>query len=204
LKAYLDARGVPVSQTSKADELRALVRKHHHTAVSKWNSIDFGDFSIENLRNYLVATGDKTAKRIGEKSDATRKDLVMAAQSAYSSASSAGGTQYASATSFIAKATATANKKAFDTWSESDLKAYLDSYGVPVPQGSKIDELRAFARRQSTYYRYGTSTPAETFLAKINEGAQNTWNWVMDQLNLGADAAKKKAGEVNSKVRDEL
>ena len=96
----------------------------------KWNSIDFDDFSVEHLRNYLATTGDKTAKRIAEKSDATRKDLVMAAQSAYSSASSAGGTQYASATNYIAKATATANKKVFDTWSESELKAYLDSYGV--------------------------------------------------------------------------
>jgi hypothetical protein len=186
----------------------------------KWNSINFDDFSVENLRNYLATTGDKTARRIAEKSDATRKDLVMAAQSAYSSASSAGGTQYASATSYIAKATASANKKVFDTWSESELKAYLDSYGVvclttcsqmtsltclqPVPQGSTINELRAFARRQSTYFRYGTSTPAETFLAKINEGAQNTWNWVMDQLNIGSEAAKKKAGEANSKLRDEL
>lgn len=99
--------------------------------------MDFDDFSVENLRNYLIATGDKTAKRIGEKTDAARKDLVKAAQSAYSSASAAGGAQYASATSYIAKATSTARKNTFDAWSESELKAYLDSYGVVCWRGPK-------------------------------------------------------------------
>lgn len=70
----------------------------------------------------------------------------------------------------------------------------------PVPQGSSLNELRAFARKQSTYFRYGTSTPAETVFAKIQE----TWDWVKDQLNIGAEEAKKKAGDANSKIRDEL
>lgn len=78
----------------------------------------------------------------------------------------------------------------FDTWTSSDLKAYLDSYGVPVPQGTKEEELRAMARKQATYFRYGTSSPGGTFLAKLQNGAQ----WVLEQLKFGA-ASGRKEGE---------
>ena len=37
----------------------------------------------------------------------------------------------------------------------------------PVPQGTKVNELEALARRQSTYFKYGTNGPAETAFAKI-------------------------------------
>jgi hypothetical protein len=82
---------------------------------------------------------------------------MSAAQSYYSQASKSGGTAYASATSYLAKQTDAAKDSMFDTWSDSELKSYLDSYGIPVPQGTKSNELKAFARRQSTYFRYGTS-----------------------------------------------
>jgi hypothetical protein len=204
LKAYLDARGVSVPQASKTDELRALVRRNSHLASNRWNSMDFSDYSLENLRDYVVNNGDAAAKAVGAKSAATRDELVSAANSAYSSASSAGGSQFASVTSYLSKATATANKNMFDTWSESELKAYLDSYGVPVPQGSKLNELRAEARKQWTYWKYGTKSPSGTLLAKMQEGATGAWNWVANQFNMGADEAKKAAADVKSKAKEEL
>lgn len=121
---------MPVPQTSKVDELRALVRKHSHKAASGWTVWTFEDYNYENLKNYILANGDAAAKKIAEKSDATRADLVKAAQSAYASASSAGGDSYASATSYLAKATQTAKNNLFDAWNDSELKTYLDSYGV--------------------------------------------------------------------------
>jgi hypothetical protein len=204
LKAYLDARGVPVPQASKTDELRALVRKHSHVAAKRWNSIDFGDFSVESLKDYLATNGDAAAKKISEKSAVTREELVSAAQSAYSSASSAGGAQFASATGYLSQATASAKDNVFDTWSDSALKSYLDSYGIPVPQGSTVNELRAEARKQWTYFKYGTSSPGGTILAKIEEGAKDAWNWVAKQFNMGVDEAKKKAAEAEAAAKDEL
>lgn len=137
LKGYLDARGVPVPHASKTDELRALVRKNYHKASTGWNAWTFDDFSIENLKDYLKSNGDAAAKKTADKSGATRDELVSAAQSAYASASSAGGATYASATSYLTQATDSVRKSAFDTWSESDLKNYLDSYGIvsqPLPK----------------------------------------------------------------------
>lgn len=204
LKAYLDARGVPVPHASKTDELRALVRKNSHKAWSGWNAWTFDDLSTEKLKSYLQANGDAAAKATADKTGATRDELVSAAQSAYTSASSAGGATWASATSYLSQATDSAKTSVFDTWSESELKNYLDSYGIPVPQGSNVDQLRAYARKQWTYFRYGTNSPSGTFVAKLSESAQNTWQWIMDQLNAGSDAAKKTAGDAKDKVKEEL
>ncbi|ROV87121.1 hypothetical protein VMCG_10735 [Cytospora schulzeri] len=204
LKSYLDARGIPVPHASKTDELRALVRKNYHKAASGYTAWTFDDMSAENLKDYLKKNGDAAAKKTAEKSGATRDELVSAAQSAYASASSAGGENWAAATSYLAQATDSAKSSAFDTWSDSDLKSYLDSYGIPVPQGSKIDELRALARKHSTYFRYGTSSPSGTVLAKLSETLQSTWHWIMEQVNAGSDAAKQTASDARQKVKEEL
>ena len=82
------------------------------------------------LLQSLKTQGDAAAQKIGEKTDATREELVRAANSAYSSASSAGGDAYATMTSYLAKATDDTKQYTFDTWSDSELKAYLDSYGI--------------------------------------------------------------------------
>lgn len=211
LKAYLDARGVPVPQTSSLDELRALVRKHSRKAASGWTAWSFEDFTYDNLKDYLEKNGDAAAKKAAAKKEATRSDLVSAAHSAYSSASTAGGTAHASATNYLAQVTENAKSDAFDTWSHSELKAYLDSYGIPVPQGSKIEELKAEARKQATYFRYGTTSPSETFFAKLEGAVMGSWKWVSDQLELGSTVAQKEAADAKynaeikaNKIKQEL
>lgn len=201
LKAYLDARGVPVPQGSNKDQLQALVRKHSHKAATGWNAWTFDDFSLDNLKKYLSKHGDIAAKKAAEKKDASRDELVSAANSAYSSASTAGDSTYASATSYLSEATASAKQNAFDAWTEAELKSYLDSYGIPVPQGSKLEELKAEARKQATYFKYGTSSPGGTIFAKLEEAAKNGWNWVTTQLSLGSEAAKQKAAEAEAQAR---
>jgi hypothetical protein len=178
------------------------VRKHSHKAASGWTAWTWDDLSLENLRNYIAGSGNAAAKKVSDNTAATRDELVAAAQSAYASASSAGGGSYASATSFLSKATDTAKANIFDTWSESELKAYLDSYGVPAPQGSNLNELRALARRQHTYFKYGTTTPTGTLFAKVKESVLGGWDWVATQLRIGSDAAKHKAEEAGDAARD--
>lgn len=204
LKGYLDARGVPVPHGSKADELRALVRKHAHKAATGWSAWTWDDLTLDNLKAYLANSGDAAAKKVSEKAGATREELVAAANSAYASASSAGGSSFASVTSYLAHATDNAKAATFDTWSDSELKSYLDSYGIPVPQGSTTNELRALARRQWTYYKYGTSTPSETVFAKIKENILGGWDWITGQVMIGSDAAKKKAEDGRAKAHKEL
>ncbi|KJK83757.1 hypothetical protein H634G_00990 [Metarhizium anisopliae BRIP 53293] len=200
LKAYLDARGVPVPQSSDVDHLRALVRKYSRKAVSGWQAWSFDDFSYSNLKEYLVRNGDSIAKQAAKKTDASREELVSAAVSAYSSASSAGGSQFASVTSYLSSATASVEKTAFDSWTRSELKTYLDNYGVPVPQGSKLEELRALARQQSTYFKFGTSSPSGTVFAKIGDAAAQGWRWTLDQLRLGSEVAQEKVRDTKEEL----
>lgn len=149
--------------------------------------------------------------KAAKKTDASREELVKHAKDSYIKASKAGGEHYASATSNIAKATGAAKESTFDKWSYSDIKKYLDSYGIPVYQGSSINELRAAARRQATYFKYGTTNPRDTIYARIMDNV----HWVMEQLKLGASSgrahgqeaaekAREKTSEQASKIRAEL
>ncbi|KEZ46739.1 hypothetical protein SAPIO_CDS0015 [Scedosporium apiospermum] len=189
LKAFLDARGIGIPQGSNTDEVRDLVRKHAHSAIGGWT---FDDWSLENLKKYLLSSGDAKAQAAAEKATATRNDLLTAAQSAYSSASSAGGDKWSSATSYLAQATADAKHRTFETWSESELKSYLDSYGVSVPQGSKPDDLRAEARKQFTYFKYGTSSPGGTILEQLSENFWSAWDWATKQFEKAIEGAEKR------------
>lgn len=149
--------------------------------------------------------------KAAKKADASREELVKNAKDSYIKASKAGGVHYASATSNIAMATGAAKDTTFDQWTHSDIKKYLDSYGIPVYQGSSINELRAVARRQATYFKYGTTNPQDTIYAKVMDTVQ----WALDQLKIGASSgraqgqeaaekAREKASEQTQKLRSEL
>lgn len=145
-------------------------------------------------RKWLTSQNNKAASKAG----ASRNDLLKQAQDSYASASKSGGSNYASVTSYLASATDAAKDSTFDTWSESDLKSYLDTYGVPNYQGSTTNEMRAMARRNANYFRYGTSTPQEGFFARI----QGNFQWVLSQLKLGASSGSKEAGSQSEKAAD--
>lgn len=50
LKAFLDARGVPVPQGGKKDELVKQVRLNRHKAATGWSAWTFDTWTTENLR----------------------------------------------------------------------------------------------------------------------------------------------------------
>ncbi|KAJ5135105.1 uncharacterized protein N7515_004383 [Penicillium bovifimosum] len=196
LKAFLDARSVPVPQNGKRDELVAAVRANAHKAAGGWNQYNFDTWDKEHLVKYLSAVNSKAAK----KADASREELVKNAEEYYAKASKAGGEQYASATAALAQATGTAKDATFDQWSESELKKYLDNYGIPVYQGSSINELRAAARRNAQYFKYGTTNPQDTIYAKAVE----TFYWIVDQLKLGAASGRAQGSEAAEKVQKKV
>lgn len=72
-------------------------------------------------RKYLAASSSETAQKASNQASATREQLLAAAQDAYASASTSGGTGYASVTSYLAKQTDSAKDSVFDTWSDSGM-----------------------------------------------------------------------------------
>jgi len=71
-----------------------------------------------------------------------------------------------------------------------------------VYQGSTTNELRALARRQYTYFRYGTNTPGNTIYAKFKNGV---W-WVLSQLRIvaanGLEEMECQAGKAADRVEE--
>lgn len=191
LKAFLDSRGIPVPQNGKRDELLASVRLNRHKAATGWSAWTFDTWTLENLQNYLAANGKKVKKQ----ANANREQLLKQAQEAYASASKSGGTGYASVTNYLAKQTDAAKDSAFDTWSDSDVKDYLDSYGVPNYQGSTSNELRALAKKQANYFRYGTSTPQATIFERLKGGVQWFLGVVQGKAVEGSAIASKSASQ---------
>lgn len=120
------------------------------------------------------------------------------AQDSYYRASKSGGSNYASVTSYLAAATDSAKEATFETWSDSELKSYLDSYGISTYQGSNTQELRAAARRNAYYFRHGASTPAEGIFARVSNGIQ----WVLSQFKIGAAKGSAEAGYQGEKGAD--
>ena len=171
---------------------------NRHKAATGWSAWTFDTWSLENLRDYLASSGNKAAQKASKQAGATREQLLSAAQDAYADASKSGGAAYASVTSYLAKQTDAAKTSVFDTWSESELKNYLDSYGFDVPQGSTRNQLVAWARNQRNYFQYGTTTPQGTLWAKLQNGAQ----WVLDQLSIGAASGRKQAAYQAEKAGD--
>lgn len=196
LKAYLDARGVPVPQSGKRDELAAAVRLNAHKAATGWSAWTFDTWTAENLQKYLESQGKKFKK--GAK--VNRDELMKQAQEQYASASKTGGTQYASITNYLAKQTDAAKADAFDTWSDSDLKDFLDSYGVKNYQGSTTNELRAEAKKQYNYFKYGTSSTTGTFFAQL----QNGFQWILNQIRPVASSASVTASNSASSAASSL
>ena len=138
--------------------------------------------------------------KAAKKADASREELIKHAKDSYNKASKVGGEQYALATSSIAQATGSVKETTFDQWSHSDLKNYLDSYGIPVYQGSSINELRAAARRHATYFKYGTSSPSETIYAKLMDALR----WTLDQVKIGASSGRTQGQEAAEKVHEKV
>merc|ERR1712225_127909 len=187
-------------ETAVKDELLAAVRLNRHKAATGWSAWTFDTWTTENLKKYLASSGNKAAEKASKQADASREQLLSAAQVAYSSASKTGGVGYASATSYLAKQTDAAKDSMFDTWSESELKNYLDSYGFDVPQGSTKNQLVAYARNSRNYFQYGTTTPQGTLWAKLS----NTFEYIKTQLSFGAASGRKYAEEQAEVAADRI
>lgn len=212
LKYFLESRGVDVPQYSKKDELVAYVRANRNKLQNKYGVWTFEDWSVENLKKWLQDQGHKTA----DSATATRDELIQSANSAVSSAQSAGEKAYATVTSAIASATNTVKTDTFDSWSDSDLKAYLDSYGINTYQGSTRNKLLAEVRRQSYLFRNGGKQPGvwektNGLLGYVKEKAWTLFGLgqeksaeLQEKAQENIEVLKENADETVKKVRSEL
>ena len=189
LKEFLDERGIPVPQPYPRDKLISAVRRNSRLAslnmravtaaasssaasaqeslsnalFDSWSDSKLKEFCDTNgikvpqgsKRNELIALARKhRASLLGE-------GVSASAASAFGAATSKAGNQFAKATDDASLMAEHAFDEAAGTWSNSRLKAYLDSRGVPVPQSGKKDELLAAVRLNK--HKAATGYSAWTF-----------------------------------------
>ena len=62
-----------------------------------------------------------------------------------------------------------------------------------------MNELRALARNQANYFRYGTTTPSGTLWAQVQQSLQ----WLTDTVKGLTGAGKTQSEKVGDKVKED-
>lgn len=191
MKAFLDKHGIPAPQPRKRDTLLASVRQNYESIASKvgetvqypgnwlyesWTESDLKEFLDERgvpvpqptTRDKLIASVRRNSRLASLKLRDTAASATASAKSTKESLSSA----------------------LFDAWSDSKLKEQLDKAGVPVPQGSKRNELIALARKHSELLTGGSivSSASSAFGAATTK-ANNEYAKATDDAQLKAEDA---------------
>ena len=167
LKQFLDERGIPVPQPTTRDKLVASVRRNSRLAsvnlqqsaasisssaaaaeqslsdalLDSWSDSKIKQWADENgikvpqgsKRNELIALARKHRASIIGKASSVSSNIGAASTKAGNEAAQASDDAKLKADHTF--------DEAVSTWSDSRLKAYLDSRGVSTPPNSKKDEL---------------------------------------------------------------
>ncbi|KAK5017039.1 hypothetical protein LTR39_001763 [Cryomyces antarcticus] len=141
LQNYLSSKGHQVKKgtESNKDSLVGQVKSAWHetgdTASNSYDSVKdwiFDTWSESQLKAFLDYHG------VPNPSPRTRDSLLKSARENYQSAANK-----------IGETAAYPGDWLYESWSESDLKAWLDERGVPVPQGNSRNKLIASVRRNA-------------------------------------------------------
>ena len=143
--AGLNVKGAAASASVSANAAKeslsdALLDSWSDTKIKEWADSNGIKVPQGSRRNELIALARKHRHLL------TGDNVVSSASSAFGAATTKAGNEFARATDDAALKSQDAFDSAIKTWSDSRLKAFLDARGVPVPQGSKKDELLATVR----------------------------------------------------------
>jgi hypothetical protein len=113
--------------------------------------------------------------------------------------------RYNSATKQAASAQESLSNQLLDSWSDSQIKEWLDKNGIPVPQGSKTNELVALARKHSARLSgnnvkdqaasaYGAATSSAGYYAQATDdsyaGLRYYYDYALNQIGFASQEAK--------------
>lgn len=196
LKAFCDKYNIPVPQPRKRDSLIAAARSNYASAASKLNEQAsypgnwlYAAWSDSELKAWLDERGIP-APQTGSRDKliaSVRRNSYLASRNAYGLA--------ADASASAAAAQQTLGEAIFDSWSDSQIKAWADKNGIKVPQGSNRNELLAVARKNiakltgdnipdAAASQFGAATSsAGNEYAKATASAYSAGNNVFDQAS---------------------
>lgn len=146
LGSFLESRKIETPEGASKDDLLKLVNRYRNAAGSQWDSL-FESWDQKKLEKWLSEQG-QAAK-------GTHDQLVKEASKYLDQAQHVLGAKYDVLSADLDKQYKEAKKTSFSEWSDSDLKAYLDTYGIPTYQGSTRNELLSKARKNLGLFTRG-------------------------------------------------
>ena len=208
LRDWLQARGHKLSSdaTASRDQLYSSASAYYSSISTLAASAAAASASAASHATGAAASAashatDAAASAASRVTDAAGSAASQATDSA-ASAASAGARAvldkpqqaYASLSSALAQATASVKQEAgFDGWSDSELKAYLDTYGTTSYQGLTRNELVALARRNAHYFAQGCSDVDMGVWARLRAAAGYVQDTASSWLGLGREAQHRAA-----------
>lgn len=160
LERWLSDHNVPYPKPSDRKDLEDLVKKNwNDKVVTPYNSWD-----AQTLNNYLTLKGQQ-AKKGTEKNT---QSLVEQVQGYWTETEDSANQAYAGVRDWI-----------FDTWTDSQLKAFADKHGIPVPQPRQRDSLLKVVREnyQSVANKISETTayPGDWLYASWSDSDLKAW-----------------------------
>lgn len=189
LKLFLDKHGIPAPQPRKRDTMLAAIRENYESIAKKL------DQTVHYPGNWLYETWTESdlkefldERGVPVPQPSTRDKLIASVRRNARLAS-----LNLKETSASASASANAVKESlsdalFDSWSDSDIKAWADKNGIPVPQGSKRNELLALARKhRSSLYGDNVASSASSAFGAATSKAGNQYAAATEDASLKAE-----------------
>ncbi|KAF1826718.1 uncharacterized protein K489DRAFT_377161 [Dissoconium aciculare CBS 342.82] len=122
LERWLDDYSIPHPKAADRKDLEDLVKKNWENNVIK----PYNSWDVKQLTNYLTSKGYE-AKKGTEKN---AKSLISQVQGYWTSTEAQADEAYSNVQSWV-----------FNTWTESQLKSFLDYHGIPNPSPRTRDSL---------------------------------------------------------------
>ena len=216
LKAFCDYHGIPNPSPRTRDSLLSTVRSNYQSAANKAGETAaypgnwlYSQWSDSDLKTWCDERGIPVPQTGNRDSliASIRRHSYVAAQEA--------NKKYNSATQQASNAQESLSNQLLESWSDSQVKEWLDKNGIPVPQGSKRNELSALARKHSARLAgtdvknqaasaYGAATSsAGNYYAQATDdsyaGLRYYYDYALNQI--GFASADAKASLSSASVR---
>jgi len=193
LREFLRSRGIIAPVDLSTDRLRHLVWEHRNDPPTNWD-YSFESWSLDELENWF--------KDQGKSITGSRDQLVRKASEYLNSMKAEGDDKYKKVISKLQNVYSSGKDMAFDTWSDSDLKMYLDSYGISTYQGSTRNEMIALARRHTSLFRHGAAK--DDWFSTINTASQYLKETLWSAASSGRKLSEKVGQHVLKPLRQEF
>jgi hypothetical protein len=215
LKAFLDYHHIPNPSPRTRDSLLSTVRSNYQSAADKAGETFaypgdwlYQSWSDSDLKQWLDERGVPVPQ------PGNRDKMIAQIRRNSKIASDRANSQYASLSASASGAQQSLSDALLDSWSDSQIKEWLDKNGIKVPQGSKKNELVALARKNwasvsggnaassaSSYFGAATTSAGNTFAQATNDAYgtfRQYYDYVANQFGFASGNAKSSISSVAS------